>query len=90
MTPKLDDIREVLFRDQFKLDKFTGVHFLSIGEKPTDPSNKFMKRFANSKIPVRKCFCQQLWVFYRRNLSTKKRAPRGTIYFIHPISVDFR
>ena len=53
-----DDIREAVFRYQFEHNasgqqKRAGVYCLSIGEN-TDPSDEFIKRFAESKPPVRK------------------------------------
>ena len=50
---QIDDIREALFRHQFA-QQTNGIRFLSLGEKGDDPSDQFLKRFANSKLPVRK------------------------------------
>lgn len=54
-----DDIREAVFRWQFEhnasgLKKKAGAYFLQIGEKRGDPTDKFLKRFADHKPPVRK------------------------------------
>lgn len=54
-----DDIREAVFRYQFAHNasgQQTGaaVYCLWVGEKATDPSDDFMRRFANHKPPVRK------------------------------------
>ena len=54
-----DDIREAVFRWQFDHNvsgqqKTAKVYFLSVGEKYGDPSDEFIKRFANNKPPVRK------------------------------------
>jgi hypothetical protein len=52
---QIDDIHEALFRHQFAHQSQTnGVRFLSVGETGNDPSDQFLKRFADSKIPVRK------------------------------------
>lgn len=54
-----DDIREAVFR--FQIDpsgigqqKATTVFFLGLNLKGGDPSDEFMKRFADHKPPVRK------------------------------------
>jgi hypothetical protein len=54
-----DDIREVVFRHQLDswdsyMQKTKRVYFLSVGEQDEDPSDDFIKRFANHKPPVRK------------------------------------
>jgi hypothetical protein len=54
-----DAIREAVFRWQFDHNisgqqQKAQVYFLSIGEKGGDPSDAFMKRFADRKPPVRK------------------------------------
>ncbi len=54
-----DNIREAVFRYQFDHNasgqqKRATVYCLSVGEKHTDPSDEFMKRFADHKPPVRK------------------------------------
>ncbi|MGO8925829.1 MAG: hypothetical protein ACLQU3_02885 [Limisphaerales bacterium] len=54
-----DDIREAVFRWQFDHNvsgqqKKAKVYFLSVGEKYGDPSDEFIKRFADNKPPVRK------------------------------------
>ena len=54
-----DDIREAVFRYQFDHNasgqqKSAKVYFLGVGEKATDPSDEFMKRFVDHKPPVRK------------------------------------
>ncbi len=53
-----DDVREAVFRYQFERNssgqqKRAGVYCLSIGEN-ADPSDEFIKRFANHSPPVRK------------------------------------
>ena len=53
-----DNVREAVFRYQFEHNssgqqKRAGVYCLSIGEN-TDPSDEFIRRFANHKPPVRK------------------------------------
>ncbi len=53
------DLRETVFRYQFDHNssgqqKRAAVYCLSVGEKLTDPSDDFMKRFADHKPPVRK------------------------------------
>src|ERR1700676_2637782 len=53
-----DDIREAIFRYQFEHNasgqqKRAAVYCLSIGEN-ADPSDEFIKRFANHNPPVRK------------------------------------
>jgi hypothetical protein len=53
-----DDVREAVFRYQFEHNssgqqKRASVYCLSIGEN-TDPSDEFIKRFANHSPPVRK------------------------------------
>jgi hypothetical protein len=54
-----DDIREAVFRWQFDHNvsgqqKKAKVYFLAVGEKYSDPSDQFIKRFADNKPPVRK------------------------------------
>ena len=54
-----DDIREAVFRYQIDpsgtgQQKATTVFFLGLNVKDGDPSDEFMKRFANHKPPVRK------------------------------------
>ena len=54
-----DDIREAAFRWQFDHNvsgqqKKAKVYFLAVGEKSADPSDEFIKRFADNKPPVRK------------------------------------
>lgn len=55
-----DDIREATFRYQFQhnasgMKQNAKVYFLSLGEeKRTDPSDEFMKRFADHKPSVKK------------------------------------
>lgn len=54
-----DDIREATFRYQFLhnasgLQQKADVYFLSLGGKDRDPSDEFMKRFADHKPPVKK------------------------------------
>ena len=54
-----NDIREAVFRYQFHhynppLQKTAGAYYLGVGEKITDPSDEFMKRFTDHKPPVRK------------------------------------
>jgi hypothetical protein len=56
-----DDVREAVFRHQFDhnasgLQKSAHAYCLAIqsGEKDSDPSDQFMKRFAHHKPPVRK------------------------------------
>ena len=54
-----DDIREAVFRWQFDHNASgqqtnSQVYFLEVGEKGGDPTDEFMKRFANHKPPVRK------------------------------------
>lgn len=56
-----DDIRETVFRHQFDHNasgqqKSAHAYCLAIlaGEKDSDPSQQFMKRFANHKPPVRR------------------------------------
>jgi hypothetical protein len=54
-----DDIREAVFRWQFDHNvsgqqKKAKVYFLAVGEKYGDPSDEFIKRFADNKPPVRK------------------------------------
>ena len=54
-----DDIREAVFRWQFDHNvsgqqKKAKVYSLAVGEKYSDPSDQFMKRFADNQPPVRK------------------------------------
>jgi hypothetical protein len=54
-----DDIREAVFRWQFDHNASgqqtnAQVYFLEVGEKSGDPTEEFMKRFADHKPPVRK------------------------------------
>jgi hypothetical protein len=45
-----DDVREAIFR--FQLKDQTGIIFLQIDHR--DPSDSFMKRFADIKLPIKK------------------------------------
>ncbi|HYN15530.1 MAG TPA: hypothetical protein VES66_07060, partial [Terriglobales bacterium] len=54
-----EDIREAVFRYQFDHNasaqqKNANAYCLSVGEKDGDPSDRFMKRFAGHRPPVRK------------------------------------
>lgn len=54
-----DDIREAVFRYQFGHNasghqKSAHAYCLAVGNKETDPSEQFMKRFAHHKPPVRR------------------------------------
>src|SRR5262245_40929716 len=54
-----DNIREAVLRYQFDhnasaLQKSAEVYFIGFGQKAADPSDNFMKRFADNKPPVRK------------------------------------
>jgi hypothetical protein len=54
-----NDIYEAVFRWQFEHNASgqqtnAKVYFLGVGEKATDPSDAFMKRFVDHKPPVRK------------------------------------
>ena len=51
-----DDIREAVFRYQFWTYKTPHIHFLSIDkdEKKQDPSEHFLKRFADLKVRIKK------------------------------------
>lgn len=54
-----DDIREAVFRWQFQHNASgqranAQVYFLGVGEKGGDPTDEFMKRFADHQPPVRK------------------------------------
>ena len=56
---QIDDIREAVFRWQFEhnasaLQKNAKVYFLRIDKNKSDPSDAFMKRFAEHNPPVRK------------------------------------
>jgi hypothetical protein len=78
-----DDIREAVFRYQFDHNasgqqKTAKVYFLGVGEKATDPSDDFMKRFANHKPPVRKASASH---FVRgKGLLDKKTGERGLAF----------
>jgi hypothetical protein len=78
---QIDDIREALFRHQFVGG---GIRFLSLGEKGKDPSNQFMKRFADSRFPVRKVSsCKS--APHTGVPTDKKTGATGTIYSISTI-----
>lgn len=54
-----EDIREAVFRHQFDHNasgqqKRAAMYCLSVGQNGIDPSDEFMKRFANHKPPIRK------------------------------------
>lgn len=78
-----DDIREAVFRYQFDhtasgQQKTAKVYFLGVGEKATDPSDEFMKRFADHKPPVRKASASH---FVRgKGLLDKKTGERGLAF----------
>ncbi|HEV2392285.1 MAG TPA: hypothetical protein VG146_07975 [Verrucomicrobiae bacterium] len=83
-----EDIREAVFRWQFdhnvsgQQNKAKG-YFLTVGEKSGDPSDKFIKRFAHNKPPVRKrseCSADP-----GRGVLDKKTGERGLIFFVTSI-----
>jgi len=55
-----DDIQEAVFRYMFMHHKASAerlgvkAYYLSLGENEADPSDEFMKRFADNKPPVKK------------------------------------
>ena len=82
-----DDVREAVFRWQFEHNasgqqKKAKAYYLQIGEKG-DPSDAFMKRFAEHKSPVRKvsaCTADS-----GKGVLDKKTGERGLIFRVTSI-----
>jgi hypothetical protein len=83
-----DDIREAVFRWQFDHNvsgqqKKAQAYFLSVGQKHDDPSDEFMKRFADNKPPVRKrseCSADP-----GKGVLDKKTGERGLLFHVTSI-----
>jgi hypothetical protein len=75
------DIREAAFRYQFNEHRGAKVFFIGIGEKTTDPSDEFMKRFADNKPPVRKVSTCQFNA-QEATVTDKKTGERGAQFWI--------
>jgi len=78
-----DDIREAVFRWQFDHNlsgqqKKAKVYFLSVGDKYGDPSDEFIKRFADNKAPVRKR--SECTVDAGKGVLDKKTGEQGLIF----------
>src|SRR5689334_427177 len=62
---QVNDIREAVFRYQFEHNasgqqQSAHDYYLAIGDKDSDPSDEFMKRFAHHKPPVRKASASRI------------------------------
>jgi hypothetical protein len=84
---QIDDIREAVFRWQFDHNasgqqKKARIYFLEVGEKPGDPTDQFMNRFADHKPPVRKVSACTLNTGEVRN---KKTREKGLIFRVTKI-----
>jgi len=82
-----DDIREAVFRWQFKHNasaqqENAKVYFLEVGEKEGDPPGEIIKRFADNKPPVRmrsECSVSTRGVF------DKKTGEKGLLFRVRII-----
>jgi hypothetical protein len=77
-----DDIREAVFRYQFgpRQHGSYNAYYVGIGEKATDPSDKFMMRFAEHRPPVRK---YTAWHFVRGSGAVdNKTGEQGLVFTV--------
>jgi hypothetical protein len=85
---QVDDIREAVFRYQFDHNdsgqqKSAKVYFIGVGEKAADPSDDFMKRFADHLPPVRKASASHF--ITGKGLLDKKTGERGLAFQVTTI-----
>lgn len=83
-----NNVREAVFRYQFQHNSSVqgqraAVYCLSIGEKNTDPSDDFMKRFAGFKPPVRKASDCSTDAY--RGVMEKSTGKRGLVFRVKAI-----
>ncbi len=83
-----DDIREAVFRWQFdhnasEQQKHTQVYFLEVGDNGGDPSDEFMKRFADIKPPVRKVSASTSDI--KKGVTDKSTGEKGLIFRVTSI-----
>jgi hypothetical protein len=86
-----DDIREAVFRWQFDHNasgQQTNAHayFLSIGHKGDDPTEEFIKRFADHKPPVRKVSAGTADA--GKSVFDKKTGEKGLLF--HVTSIEWK
>ena len=82
-----DDIREAVFRWQFdhnasSQQKKAQAYFLGVGDRD-DPTDEFMKRFANHKPPVRKASACSADA--GKGVRDKKTGEKGLIFRVRKI-----
>jgi hypothetical protein len=80
---QVDDVREAVFRYQFDHSDAVKVIFISVGENGGDPSDEFMKRFADHKPPVRKESSSHFVI--HKGVLDKKTGERGVTFFVRHI-----
>jgi hypothetical protein len=85
---QIDDIREAVFRWQFHHNasgqqKKAQVYFLQVGENGDDPTDEFIKRFADHKPPVRKRSASS--EDHGRGVRDKQTGERGLIFRVSKI-----
>jgi hypothetical protein len=83
-----DDIREAVFRWQFDHNASgqqtnAQVYFLEVGEKGGDPTDEFMKRFADHKPSVRKVSASSASA--GKGVLDKKTGEKGLIFRVTSI-----
>jgi hypothetical protein len=88
---QVDDIREATFRWQFNHNASgqqtnAQIYYLEIGQKGGDPSDEFMKRFADHKPPIRKV--SQCSADIRKGVRDRKTGEHGLIFRV--TSIDWK
>jgi hypothetical protein len=83
-----DDIREAVFRWQFDHNasgqqKKAQAYFLGVDDKDADPTDEFMKRFADHKPPVRKASACSADA--GKGVRDKKTGEKGLIFRVRKI-----
>lgn len=83
-----DDIREAVFRWQFDhnasgLQNKAQAYFLAVGDKDSDPSDEFMKRFPEHKPPLRKVSACSADA--GKGVRDKKTGEKGLIFRVRKI-----
>jgi hypothetical protein len=83
-----DDVREAVFRWQFDHNasgqqQKAKAYYLDIGEKGADPSDEFLKRFADTKPPVRKRSAADVDI--KSGVTDKATKERGLVFSVKSI-----
>lgn len=83
-----DDIREAVLRWQFTHNASgqqtnAQVYFVKVGEKGGDPTDEFMKRFADHKPPVRKVSARSASA--GKGVLDKKTEEKGLVFSVTSI-----